>query len=191
MCHSSVPSPAFRRALLMYKLRAFAEKYPVNATMYSGETERTEWNALKNGQDKKCTNTVWTGWVRIEQHCAQKLEKWLEKQSGCYNLVSGCWVLSKFMRSLSDWEKCWFSFQSGKTRFSFLQYDLYNLCQNNMKTKPEKQVVQTPVSDWGVIHPELSPTEVTLLLLWFDTTDTWVCSQLRWPAHIGCPVDED
>lgn len=41
MCHSSAPSPAFRRALLMYRLRALAEKYPVNPTMYSGETERT------------------------------------------------------------------------------------------------------------------------------------------------------
>lgn len=39
MCHSSSPSSAFRRALLMYRLRALAEKYPVNPIMYSAETE--------------------------------------------------------------------------------------------------------------------------------------------------------
>jgi len=39
MCHSRDPSAAFRRALRMYRLRALAEKYPVNEMMYSGETE--------------------------------------------------------------------------------------------------------------------------------------------------------
>lgn len=42
MCHSSARSPAFLRALLMYRLRALAEKYPVNATMYSGGGQRGE-----------------------------------------------------------------------------------------------------------------------------------------------------
>lgn len=35
MCHSRAPSPALRRALLMYRLRALAEKYPVKPMMYS------------------------------------------------------------------------------------------------------------------------------------------------------------
>lgn len=38
MCHSSMSSPMLRRALLMYKLRALAEKYPINPMMYSAET---------------------------------------------------------------------------------------------------------------------------------------------------------
>lgn len=45
MCHSSAPSPAPCKALLMYRLRALAEKYPVNATMYSVERED---NTVKN-----------------------------------------------------------------------------------------------------------------------------------------------
>lgn len=39
MCHARPVSPALLKALLMYRLRALAEKYPVNVTMYSEETE--------------------------------------------------------------------------------------------------------------------------------------------------------
>lgn len=47
MCHSSAPSPAPCKALLMYRLRALAEKYPVNATMYSCSTTLVENSSLR------------------------------------------------------------------------------------------------------------------------------------------------
>lgn len=57
------------------------------------------------------------------------------------NLVSGILLkvlgrgsLFKFMRLLTVWENCCFAFQSGKTRFSFLRYELYNRCKKNMRT---------------------------------------------------------
>lgn len=61
MCHARSVSLALLKALLMYRLRALAEKYPVNVTMYSEETQTAQMftiNQKRNNITKQVISMI-------------------------------------------------------------------------------------------------------------------------------------